>query len=411
MPILFWATCVSAFVASGLSLAAAVGAVPDWALFIAASASIGTVFGATRLEALRHEADQAAESHALAEAKASLEAQSQRDALDALADGLDTVVFLVAADRTVDFANLAACSKFRVEEPEGRKLLAVTLSQQLEDLVQSVMSSGQADRQEVTFTHPVDWIGSVQAWPLKSDKRIFVAVTDVTQIHRLEAVRRDFVANVSHEVRTPLAMVRLSAETLLESHGEVPATARHLTRIVNEVDRLTRITDDLLVLSGAETRKADREPVDLSQLTERACAGLFGVAEQKQLSTVSHLEPGIRVMGDAVQLSQVVTNLVANAIAYTQKGSVTVSVTSEDGSAVVSVADTGIGIASEHVPRIFERFYRADKARSRETGGTGLGLSIVRNIVEAHGGTVTVETELNKGSTFTVRLPLAPLAD
>ncbi|MGE0000812.1 MAG: sensor histidine kinase [Fimbriimonadaceae bacterium] len=405
-PIVFWATCACALLASGSAIAVAAGRAPLALAYLAAVAGVGAVVGAVSLDAQREEAEAAAAVHAEAEARASLEAESQRSALDALADGLETVIFLVSDAGEVEFANLAASARFRVEEPEGRKLLSITLSQQLEELIQGITASGLATRQEVNFTHPSDWIGSVQVWPLESRRRIFVAITDVSQIHRLEAVRRDFVANVSHEVRTPLSMVRLSAESLLDAKPTNPEAGRHLTRIISEVDRLTRITDDLLVLSGAETRAADHEPVDLSDLVERACARLIDVAEKKSLLVTLDVQPSISLLGDAVQLSQVATNLVANAISYTQKGEVKVEVLTEADDAVLRVTDTGIGIASEHVTRIFERFYRVDKARSRETGGTGLGLSIVRNIVEAHGGTVTVASELNRGSTFTVRLPL-----
>jgi signal transduction histidine kinase len=138
-------------------------------------------------------------------------------------------------------------------------------------------------------------------------------------------------------------------------------------------------------------------------------AGSFrGRAEEKGVEFTVEAAPGTEVFGDQVQLSQIVSNLVDNALAYTQAGSVAVRLSDAGEGAELTVADTGSGIASEHIPRIFERFYRADKARSRETGGTGLGLSIVRNIVEAHGGTIRVESELNRGSTFTVRLPKHP---
>ncbi|MCC6402654.1 MAG: PAS domain-containing sensor histidine kinase [Fimbriimonadaceae bacterium] len=405
-PIALAVTVASALVAGATAVLVATGAAGASLAYLAAAAAVLAIAGSFALDSQRQEALSAVEAHAEAEAKASLEVQSQRSALDALADGLDTVIFLVNGEHTVEFANLSAGSWFRVEEPEGRKLLAVTFSQQLEDLIHEATRDGQAMRQVINFSHPSDWIGSVQAWPLGKAERVFVAITDVTQIHRLEAVRRDFVANVSHEVRTPLSMIRLSAESLVDEDRSATASNRHLERIVSEVDRLTRITDDLLVLSGAETRGSSREPVNLSEVVARVVSDLAGVAKRKGLSLGNTNQDGVHVLGDAVQLSQVASNLIGNAIAYTQQGEVMIRVAAEDGLAVLQVQDTGIGIASEHVPRIFERFYRVDRARSRETGGTGLGLSIVRNIAEAHGGTVTVATELNRGSTFTVSLPL-----
>lgn len=394
-----WAT-LAAVLAALAGIAAALGnRAAGWAG--AALAALGAALAVRAEKAARSEIA-AIEAEA---ARASLEAGRQRAALDEFADGLDVLVLLCHADGTVEYANQKAVSTFRFDDPEGQNVLAVTLSHTLADLVAQVAASGEATRQEVSFSHPGQMVAEVQAWPIQDGGRIFLSLYDITDLRRLETVRRDFVANVSHEVRTPLANVRISAESALDSLDDAGLVEKGCRRIITEVDRLVRITDDLLTLSRVEANRGEREPVDLGKVVKAVVASFQARAAAKGVGLVVEAEGETDVFGDAGQLAQVVTNLVENAVSYTPAGVITVRVFSQGRDAVVEVKDTGIGIASEHLPRIFERFYRADKARSRETGGTGLGLSIVRNIVEAHGGSVQAESELNRGSVFTVRLP------
>jgi two-component system phosphate regulon sensor histidine kinase PhoR len=233
---------------------------------------------------------------------------------------------------------------------------------------------------------------------------------DLAQLRRSEAVRKDFTANVSHELRTPLAAIKAFAETLREGAADDPA--RHgefLQEIERNADRMARLVDDLLTLSTLDSgaRPPATETVDLMRLAAEVTATLKPLAGRKELAL--RLEPFRDippVRGDRGQLKQVLTNLLDNAIKYTpEKGTVRLSAACSEGRVTVSVEDTGPGIPDESLPRIFERFYRVDKARSREMGGTGLGLAIVKHIVEAHGGGVAVESRPGTGSAFRFSLP------
>ena len=335
------------------------------------------------------------------------EVDRHRDALDDLADGLDVLVFLVDSDGAVQYANTRATEAFRFPDPVGQTLLAVTLSRDLQELVKRAAEAGAVQRAEIVFSHPVERIGVAQVWPESSGGgRLFVSVYDITDLRRLERVRRDFVANVSHELRTPMTTVRAMAETILdESPDADPTTTRFLNKIVAEVDRLTHITGDLLTLSQAESDAPAKTETDLAEIVRAVAGQLAKKAEDKGLRLALQVPKSANLIANEAQLTQVVMNLLDNAINYTHAGSVDVSLYADGDFWTFEVADTGIGIPSEHQSRIFERFYRVDKARSRASGGTGLGLAIVRHIIEAHGGTVAVKSELNQGSTFTVRLP------
>jgi two-component system phosphate regulon sensor histidine kinase PhoR len=239
-----------------------------------------------------------------------------------------------------------------------------------------------------------------------------VVLHEITELRRLEQVRQDFVANVSHELKTPLTSIQGFAETLLAGALEDPSNGRRFVEIIrNHALRLSRLTDDLLKLSRIEAGKLEPEfhAVSLPELIAAAMEAVRPRAEQSRLSLhfacPEHLP---RVRGDANLLREVLRNLLDNAIQYTPAGGrIDLSVGTEDGFAVVTVADTGIGIPEAEQARIFERFYRVDAARSRELGSTGLGLSIVKHIVEAHGGRVGVESAVGRGSKFFFTVPLA----
>lgn len=335
------------------------------------------------------------------------ELTENRHAVDTLADGLDVAIFICDAKATVLYANRRAMDMFRFEDLQGRSLLAISLSYDLEALVFEVFRTGEPMQAEMNFSYPENRVNVASAWLETSGQRIFLAIYEITDLRRLERVRRDFVANVSHELRTPLATIRAMAETLVDDHGEDRALAeRYLTKIVSEVDRLSLIANDLLILSAAESNPVRKQECDLADLTRGVVAQLQAKATEKALSLTYTGPDSLRIDANSSQMSQVVINLIDNALNYTSEGSVAVSLTANEHDATLRVTDTGIGIASTDLPRVFERFYRVDKGRSRATGGTGLGLSIVKHIVEAHGGEVTVESSLNEGSTFTVRLPL-----
>ena len=233
--------------------------------------------------------------------------------------------------------------------------------------------------------------------------------TKFGELKRLEQVRIDFVANVSHELRTPLTAIKGFAETLADGGIGDPETARkHLEILRRHTDRIIAVVDDLLILSQMESAEAPLflTDVDLASVVDEVTQGLRPKAESKRIRLEVKHGGRPNLKGDRDRLAQVISNLLDNAIKYTPEGGYVEIITGRaSGGWLLSVKDTGVGIPPEHLPRIFERFYRADKARSREMGGTGLGLAIVKHIVQAHGGSVSVESAPGKGSTFTMRLP------
>jgi signal transduction histidine kinase len=234
----------------------------------------------------------------------------------------------------------------------------------------------------------------------------------LAELRRVNKMRRDFIANVSHELKTPATSLKLLAESLVEILDEDPEGARLFAeRLKNETDRLARLITDLLDLARLESEEGitNPEPVDVRSVLMVVLARSRPAARRKDI-TLTWKRSGsaalYTVRGDETQLTSMFANLVDNAVKYTPSdGRVEVSAEPDEDEVVVYVSDTGIGIPSENLPRIFERFYRVDKARSKETGGTGLGLSIVRHVAENHGGRVAVESTLDEGSTFTVYLP------
>jgi two-component system, OmpR family, phosphate regulon sensor histidine kinase PhoR len=334
--------------------------------------------------------------------------QEQRQAVDALADGLEVAIFVCDHRAHILYANRRATDMFRFDQPIGRSILAITLSYDLEQLVLDTLHNRAPQTAEFTFSYPEEQVGMAKAWPAEDNaERAFLSVYEVTDLRRLERVRQDFVANVSHELRTPMTIIRAMAETLLDDERPDPDRMRnYLEKIIAEVDRLSLISSDLLVLSAAESNPVRKHACDIADVFKTVVEGLSKKASEKGLSLTYKGPEACVIAANTSQMSQVALNLVDNAINYTVEGSVEVELLPGDVMVEVIIRDTGLGIASEHQPRIFERFYRVDKGRSRTAGGTGLGLSIVRHIVEAHGGTVTVESALNKGSTFTVMLPV-----
>lgn len=293
----------------------------------------------------------------------------------------------------------------------GLKLLAATLSEELDDLYKQARQTGYAPRQEVRAPSAGGCVLEVEVTPVEIPgeecPRYLLVAQDITSRRRLETMRRDFVANVSHELRTPLASIRAMAETLQDGAlSDREVSGKFLGTIITETERLARIAEDLLVLSDAESHQPVKEQLNLSELVEFVVTRSRPQADKAGLKLTAEITPGLTTQANRDQIEQVLVNLVDNAIKYTgADGSVHVSALPEGDCVAVHVADTGIGIMRQDLPRIFERFYRVDKARSRQSGGTGLGLSIVKHIVESHGGTVSVKSEYNHGSTFTFTLP------
>jgi len=272
----------------------------------------------------------------------------------------------------------------------------------LDDLLAAAQEGG-PQRRTLELHGPPPRVLDLTAEPV-GDGAVAV-LHDVSDRHRLDAVRRDFVANVSHELRTPVGALRALAETL-QDEPDIDVAHRLATRIVAEADRAGRIIEDLLDLSRIEAEGVQvRGEVAVADVLREAAERVRPAADACGVA-LDVAAPDLTVMGDDRQLVSAVANLLDNAVKYSERGStVTASATAAGGWVEVAVSDRGIGIPAKDVDRIFERFYRVDRARSRATGGTGLGLAIVRHVVANHDGEVRVSSREGEGSTFTVRLP------
>lgn len=251
----------------------------------------------------------------------------------------------------------------------------------------------------------------VNARPLPTGGAVLV-IHDLTELRRLEAVRRDFVANVSHELKTPLTSISGYAETLLAESPDSKTTERFLTTILSNARRMQRLVDDLLDLSRIEAGRWQpaRTPVDIAAVARESWMALAGPADAQVIEFDVDVAPDAEMIcADLDGVRQVLTNLLDNSVRYTPEGGWVRLRSRREGEGIsISVADNGVGITRDHLPRIFERFYRADQSRSREEGGTGLGLAIVKHLVEAHGGRVYAESELGRGTTVTCWFPDSP---
>ncbi len=297
--------------------------------------------------------------------------------------------------------------------PENTPLVELLREPELRELLERVLSSGALSRQRLQLGSAEGRTFEVHVTPVRapSYQGAIAVLHDITDLERLERVRKDFVANVSHELRTPLTAIRGYAETLLEGALEDPENNRKFLEVIKaHAIRLNNIASDLLTLSELESgkRQAEPETVDVSSAVQAALRTVESEARLRNVRVIFDKQAAAEVRGDRTRLEQALINLLDNAVKFNRPGGevrVDTSVV-ESGAVRIVVADTGIGIPSEDQSRIFERFYRVDKARSREMGGTGLGLSIVKHVVERLGGSVTVESQLGKGSRFTILLPL-----
>jgi signal transduction histidine kinase/HAMP domain-containing protein len=239
-----------------------------------------------------------------------------------------------------------------------------------------------------------------------SDGRTLAVIQDETERKRVEAIRTDFVANASHELKTPVSAILVTAETVEQAISENPEYARRFaSHLVQEASRLGRLVQDLLDLARLEQGGGIRERVLLEPLVARQLEAVKSRVAAKGLQLTTSLDSKCEVDGLPEDLALMIRNLLDNAVAYTAEGEIEVELRKDERGVELRIRDSGVGIPTTDLERIFERFYRVDKARSRDTGGTGLGLSIVRHVAERHGGTVEVASELGHGSTFTVRLP------
>lgn len=344
-----------------------------------------------------------------------------KNTLESVLAHMSDALLVLDAGGALTLVNPSAERIFGVAAPlvVGHRVIEVLRHLELDALIREAERERAPVAREIVVHHPRHRALRVQAGPVRGRHDEFlgtvVVAQDITDMRRTELVRQEFVANVSHELRTPLAALRTLAEALLDgAAGDREAGPRFLNQIVAEIDRLALLVNDLLDLSAIESGSAKMEmaPVALGEVAEDVAAKFRPVADRRRIAL--RVEPPggpLLAWGDRERLAQAVANLVDNAVKYTPDGgAVTVSVQDRGDLVAVAVADTGIGIAPEHLPRIFERFYRVDRSRSRALGGTGLGLSIVKHIATSHGGRIEVESAEGRGSRFTLLVPRAPAA-
>ena len=335
---------------------------------------------------------------------------------DAILTSMVEGVLAVDRELRVTFCNAAFASALGVQGPvpEGLPVLRLVRDPQFLEVLRKVVSSGESLKRRMQLTGADGRSFEVQAAPLAgaSSSGAMAILHDITDLERLERVRKDFVANVSHELRTPLTAIRGYAETLLDGALGDPDNRRRFVEIIqSHAIRLNNIASDLLTLSELESGRMPVAPGRLSVLAtlEAAMRTVESEAAMRQVHLGWGTVEDLQLMGNKIKLEQAFVNLLDNAVKFNRPdGEVWVEAGRLPGGKVaITIADSGIGIPSEDLPRIFERFYRVDKARSREVGGTGLGLSIVKHVIELMAGTVSVESQLGKGSRFTIVLPEA----
>jgi len=337
----------------------------------------------------------------------------ERDHLSEILASMSEGVLVVGPDGRALMLNPAFYRLFDLAgDFTGRRVLEIVRQPGLARLVEDTLRLGEPQGAQIEVASPDRRTLMLASAALSRGERgAVVAVRDTTELTRVADMRRDFVANVSHELKTPLAAIRGYAETLRDGALDEPPTARRFTdRILSQCRRLQELLDDLLTLSRMEgvAPPHEREPVDLHALIRHSVDLLAPAARDKRVEIEVEAEPVPLLSGDADGMERLLLNLLDNAIKYNRpEGKVTLRLLQAGGEAVLEVSDTGIGIPSESIPRIFERFYRVDKGRAREEGGTGLGLAIVKHVAQAHGGQVEVESRAGRGSKFTVRLPIA----
>jgi len=365
-------------------------------------------------------ADLEALARSLAELRDEIEAriealEAEKRTLSSTLDGLPDIV-LVFEDGVVRLANRAALAAAKV--PAGQVRGAALESLGLPAPAEHAVASGLARAAATTVELEADPTGRalrVSVLPLEGTqaRRAVVVISDITQRVRVEQVRRDFVANASHELKTPVAGIHLLAQSAgnAAGDGDTEMALSFTRQIEDETARLQRLVGDLLDLSRVESTPAPgtiadvREAIDRAIVSHRSAASRAGLELGVDLSEVRGEDLFARI--DATDLAIALDNLLDNAIAYTEDGSVNVRVSGTGPILKITVKDTGPGIAPEHLDRIFERFYRVDRGRSRDAGGTGLGLALVKHVAERAGGSVSVTSEPGAGTTFALRLPRA----
>lgn len=346
------------------------------------------------------------------------EVSREKNQLKAVLGAMSEGVMVLSSDGKVAITNNALRNMFNLKEEPGRKpFWEIIRNRELTRLVEGVLERRAPDSKEIFYLYPDERHYFVNVIPLDSpDREIIVVMFDITDFKRLEKIKADFIANVSHELRTPLTAIKGYTETLEEEAYESPEDRVHFLGIIKRhTDRLINIVSDLLVLSEVESRDtafgdaaiAEVEEINLNEVIKSSLEALRSAAAEKELDVSFATDNGAhRIKASRFLLEQMFINLIDNAVKYTpDNGKIAIRISSSGGAVLTEIEDNGIGIPKEHLPRIFERFYRVDKTRSRNLGGTGLGLSIVKHVVIMHGGKIDVHSEEGKGSRFSISLP------
>ncbi len=342
-----------------------------------------------------------------------IDQRNEREAI--LTSMVEGVIAFDNVERVINL-NHAAAQMLGVETDQvvGRYLQESFRTTNLHKFVARILESGETQEEEISLQDKASRILQLHGSPLHDERGrnlgAVIVLHDITRLHQLETIRRDFVANVSHELRTPITSIKGFVETLRDGGvHSLEDTDKFLGIISRQTDRLNSIIEDLLTLSELEQTERGNIGMEFAQL-KSVLQGAIAICEPKasakDIQIRLQCDDDLKANINAPLLEQAVTNLIDNAIKYSEmKSSIEILAKSEDTEIAISVTDHGCGIEKVHLPRLFERFYRVDRARSRELGGTGLGLSIVRHIVLAHGGQISVESVPGKGSTFTILLP------
>ncbi|MFQ5702741.1 MAG: ATP-binding protein [Gemmatimonadales bacterium] len=373
--------------------------------------------GGDEIAALSHAFNRMA--HEL-EARVAAISEDRTKVLTILGGMLEGVV-AVDTEHRVLHANAAAAKLMEVapDASIGRSIDDISRLPKLSDTIKSVLAGKDEVRSELRIVDgTLERIFEIHGSPLQGDdgaiEGAILVLNDVTELRRLETIRSDFVANVSHELKTPITAIKGMVDTVIEHQDMTEETRQQfLQKIQDQTRRLSLLVSDLLTLARIESSgfSPQARELDLRDVVRTALTSFQNAAESRSVYLESEIpKVPVRVHGDAELLELAVNNLVDNALKYSSpEGTVRISLSADREGALLEVEDDGIGIAPEHHERIFERFYRVDDARSRELGGTGLGLSIVKHVCFTHGGTACVESAPGTGTTFYVRLPTMPI--
>ncbi len=345
------------------------------------------------------------------------ELEAGRTQAQAILDSMGEAVAALDAEGRVLWLNASAQRLLGLPSGQaaGKRLVELFRHPELGALVEEAIGQRRPAARELRAFGPDEQLVRFQATPCDGGPRgaaLVLVAQDVTEIRRLEQMRREFVANMSHELKTPITAIKSLAETLLNGAVDDPAhNRRFLGMVDDDANRLARLVDDLLELSHIESKAAPLklQPVRVGPLIDEVAGRMQPPLRERGLTLELALPADAPpVLGDPERLRQIFVNLLDNAIKFnTRGGRITVRARPEQGRLRIDIEDTGIGIPAGDLPRVFERFYRADKARAREQGGTGLGLAIVKHLVDLHHGAVSAESAPGRGSTFTLLLPIS----